>query len=187
MFAAVARTRREPRLRIQAQRHAEPVRRAQYRYRRGARQDRATPYQRAVVTFLQDIVASQSSRRENSRHLRQRQQPYDAARAMRSCSTIVAFTCTTRSTYSRRGLNQVENWFARIRSCYVIARGLDVHQGPRQKAHAIHPPVQQRPEAVEVDIRDPANPRITSDSSDSVDEWVYASIRYTMRTTAATA
>jgi hypothetical protein len=46
--AAVVGACREPRLRIQAQRHAEPVRRAQHCRRSGAGQDRAAPHQRAV-------------------------------------------------------------------------------------------------------------------------------------------
>ena len=42
--ASVARARRKPRLRIQTQRHVEPVRRAQHQQRRSAGQDRCAPH-----------------------------------------------------------------------------------------------------------------------------------------------
>jgi hypothetical protein len=51
-------------------------------------------------------------------------------------------------------LNQVDNWFARIQRD-VITRG--VFTSVKDLKKKLHPPVQQRPKAAEVEVRKPAS------------------------------
>jgi len=75
--AAVARARREPRLRIQEERHAEPVCGAEHRHRRGAGHDRAQAHQRPVRRLPRRRRGQPARGHADPRDLRQRQRAQD--------------------------------------------------------------------------------------------------------------
>ena len=118
------------------------------------------------VTFLEDIVASQSSRREIHvicDNVSSHKTPLVQAFLAKHCRVHMHYT----PTYSS-WLNQVENWFARIQRD-VISRGVftSITDLDKKLMRYIRQ-YNKNPKPLKWTFADPTR-RITSDSSDSVD------------------
>ena len=112
---------REPRLRIQEERHAELVRGIEHCHRPGAGNDGSPTYQRPVRRLPRRRAGQPTRRQNHPRDLRQRQRAQDdPVDDFLATHANVAIHYTP--TYSS-WLNQVENWFSRIQRD-VIARGV---------------------------------------------------------------
>ena len=103
------------------------------------------------VGFLEEIVATQSPLVPDSRLLRQGEQPQDASGA-----SVPDKAPARPSGLHADVLVLVEPSRELVRSYPARrhhSRHLLFHQRPRQKAHALHPPIQQEPKTVEMEVR----------------------------------
>ena len=105
------------------------------------------------VTFLKDIVANQPLASRDPRHLRQRQQSQDRARRS------VLVQASSRPDPLHANLLVVAQPSGELVRPHPTRRDQPRHlhlaQRPRQEAHVVHPSIQQRSKALEVEVRRP--------------------------------